>query len=67
MSLTKSSPAFERMMEEQREHDDLSYQRFQEEEYLGVPVAKADRRSTACNLPKTGGFPASSLTQEKKH
>lgn len=34
MSLTKSSPHFERMMQEQMREDDTSYERYQEEKYL---------------------------------
>jgi len=70
MGYLKNSAAFQRAMEEQAERDELSYDRYAEELYmnrrkgLGVPI-EDDRRSTACNLPKTGGFPASALTQEK--
>jgi hypothetical protein len=47
MGYLKNSAAFQVAMDEQRQQDECSYERFQEEEYLGVPVAKADRRSTA--------------------
>ena len=34
MSMTKRNPAFDRMMEEARLHDDLSHERYAEELYL---------------------------------
>ena len=73
MSATKNSPAFAEMMEQARRDDDLMDQRYAEELYmnhkkgLGVPI-EDDRRSTACKSSSTApGFPASALTQEKKH
>lgn len=59
MSLTKRNPAFDRMMEEQRELDDLSYERYSEEQYFGVPVRKASPSASASkSSPKTApGFP----------
>ena len=40
MSLTKRNPAFDRMMEEQRELDDLSYEYYAEELYLNSRKAR---------------------------
>lgn len=73
MGYLKNSAAFQRAMEEQAERDELSYDRYAEElawnhkKGLGVPI-EDDRRSTACkSSPTAPGFPASDLTQEKKH
>lgn len=56
MSLTKSSPAFDRMMEEARLQEECSYELYAEELYLnhrkglGVP-AEDSGRSTAAISP----------------
>lgn len=62
MSLTKSQAGFQRMMEEQRELDDLSHERFAEELYLNRrkgrmpktekpnPVKPAERHNTKAHV-----------------
>ena len=64
MSLTKRSPHFDEMMEEQRREDDLFYQRYREEMYLnkcsGVPPRKASGSGSPSNPSpnKAQGFPS---------
>ncbi len=70
MSYTKNSYAFDRMMEEQRERDDLSYDQYADELYhnrkkgVGVPAEDGGRVS-APNPSLRSGISAPPLTQEK--
>ena len=49
MSLTKRNPAFDRMMEEQREIDDLSYEYYAEELYLNRRKGRLPETETTKN------------------
>jgi hypothetical protein len=47
MSLVKSSPAFERLMEENRRRDDTSFEEYQDEQYW----AERERQERLKNVP----------------
>lgn len=59
MSMTKKNPAFDRMMEEAREYDELSHERYAEEYYLN---------SRKGDLPKEeqNSKPATTVAQQPK-
>ena len=55
MSLVKSSPAFERLMEENRRRDDTSFEEYQDEQYW----AERERKEREKSLPSDKEKPKS--------
>ena len=59
MSLTKNNPAFDRMMEEAREYDELSHERYAEEQYM-------NRKKGELPKEEQTSKPATTVAQQPK-